>query len=102
MNAIVGACKKRAPRHQHHKQKQMKKTAALLALISLIGLAGAYQENFTTSDSLDFLGNVFGGWGIDMLSNSLGWVAVLLLLGLCVLGVLSLYYFTKWIMGLRG
>ena len=98
--SIVGACKRRAPRHKQHTQKTgMKRTAALVALISLIGLAGAYQENFTTSDSIDFLGNVFGGWGIDMLSNALGWLAIFLVVGLCSLGVFVLYRFTRAIIG---
>ena len=77
----------------------MKKTAVLTALISLIGLAGAYQENFTTSESIDFMGNVFGAWGIDMLSNALGWLAIILVVGVCSLGVVVLYRFTRAIIG---
>ena len=57
---------------------EKKKTLVWLVCLLLGKTVWAYQENFSVSDSLDFSVNVFGGFVLDTLSNSLGFIPVIL------------------------
>ena len=66
----------------------MFRESVVVLSLMLFSISVSANSSFTTSDAVSFLSNIFGGWLIDLLSN---WVAIIAV----VLVLILLYLFVK-------